>query len=96
MRKVVTFLWLQDRAEEAAEFCVSLLDDARIISKTYITDPVAELAGGCVPSCGVGMIEVKPGRQEFGAALAKAGSSPWAEAAAERRQEGAPGFYMGR
>src|SRR5690606_30629160 len=39
-------------------------------------------------------IEVKPGRQEFGAALAKAGSSPWAEAAAERRQEGAPGFYM--
>jgi len=40
----------------------------------------------------VGMIEVKPGRQEFGAALAKAGSSPWAEAAAERRQEGAPGF----
>jgi len=42
------------------------------------------------------MIEVKPGRQEFGAALAKAGSSPWAEAAAERRQEGAPGFYMGR
>ena len=47
------------------------------------------------PNLSVGMIEVKPGRQEFGAALAKAGSSPWAEAAAERRQEGAPGFYMG-
>lgn len=45
MRKVVTFLWLNDRAEEAAEFYVSLFEDARIVSKSYLTDSVAEMAG---------------------------------------------------
>lgn len=45
MRKVVTFFWMNDRAEEAAELYTSLFDDAKIVRKSYITEAVAEAAG---------------------------------------------------
>ena len=41
------------------------------------------------------MIEVKPPAQESVPSRDNLVPIPWAEAAAERRQEGAPPFYMG-
>lgn len=45
MRKIVTFLWFNDRAEEAVDFYLSLFEDAKIINKSYLTESVAEAAG---------------------------------------------------
>jgi Uncharacterized protein conserved in bacteria len=45
MRKVVTFLWLNDRADEAVNLYVSLFDDAKILRTSYLTEAVAEAAG---------------------------------------------------
>lgn len=45
MRKIVTFLWLEGQAEEAADLYVSLLKDARIIDKVLVTEAVAKEAG---------------------------------------------------
>lgn len=45
MRKIVTFFWLNDRAKEAADFYVSLFEDAKIINTSYLTKAVAEAAG---------------------------------------------------
>jgi len=44
MRKIVTFLWFNDRAKEAVDFYVSLFDDAKIVNTTYLTESVAEMA----------------------------------------------------
>ena len=38
MEKVVPFLWFDDKAEEAAEFYVSLLPDSKVESVTYYGD----------------------------------------------------------
>lgn len=45
MRKVVTFFWLNDRADEAVNLYVSLFEDAKIIRTSYLTEAVAEAAG---------------------------------------------------
>ena len=45
MRKIVTFLWFNDQAEEAVDLYVSLFDDAKIISTSHLTESVAKAAG---------------------------------------------------
>ncbi len=45
MRKIVTFLWFKEKAEEAVDLYVSLFDDAKIIDTSYLTETVAEAAG---------------------------------------------------
>lgn len=45
MRKIVTFFWMNDRAEEAVKFYASLFDDAKILRTSYVTEAVAEAAG---------------------------------------------------
>jgi len=45
MRKIVTFLWFNDRAKEAVDLYVSLFEDARIVNTSYLTETVAEAAG---------------------------------------------------
>lgn len=45
MRKIVTFLWLEGHAEEAAELYVSLFKDAKIVNKVLVTEAVAKEAG---------------------------------------------------
>lgn len=45
MRKIVTFLWLEGRAEEATDLYVSLFKDARIVNKSYVSEAAAEMAG---------------------------------------------------
>ncbi len=45
MRKVVTFFWMNDRADEAVNLYVSLFEDAKIIRTSYVTEAVAEAAG---------------------------------------------------
>jgi len=45
MRKIVTFLWFNDRAKEAVDLYVSLFDDAKIINTSYLTETVAQAAG---------------------------------------------------
>jgi predicted 3-demethylubiquinone-9 3-methyltransferase (glyoxalase superfamily) len=45
MRKIVTFLWLNDHAKEAADFYVSLFEDAKIVHTSYVTESVAKEAG---------------------------------------------------
>ena len=45
MRKIVTFLWFTDLAEEAVDLYVSLFEDAKILSTSYLTESVAEAAG---------------------------------------------------
>ncbi|NLC13067.1 MAG: VOC family protein [Chloroflexi bacterium] len=42
MRKIVTFLWFNDQAQEAVDFYVSLFDDAKIVNKSYLTESVAK------------------------------------------------------
>ena len=45
MRKIVTFLWLNDQAKEAVDLYVSLFEDAKIVNTSYVTESVAEAAG---------------------------------------------------
>jgi len=45
MRKIVTFLWFTDLAEEAVDLYVSLFEDAKILSTSYLTESVAQAAG---------------------------------------------------
>lgn len=45
MRKIVTFLWFNDRAKEAVDLYVSLFEEAKIVNTTYLTEPVAKAAG---------------------------------------------------
>ena len=45
MRKIVTFLWFNDRAKEAVDLYVSLFENAKIINTSYLTESVAEAAG---------------------------------------------------
>src|SRR5262245_47678576 len=45
MRKIVTFLWFNDKAKEAVDLYVSLFDDAKIVDTSYLTETVAEAAG---------------------------------------------------
>lgn len=44
MRKIVTFLWFNDQAKEAVDLYVSLFEDAKIITTSYLTESVAEAA----------------------------------------------------
>ena len=46
MRKIVTFLWFKEKAEEAVDLYVSLFEDAKIINTLYLTESVAKEAGG--------------------------------------------------
>ncbi|MFT3893446.1 MAG: VOC family protein [Anaerolineales bacterium] len=45
MRKIVTFLWFNDHAKEVVDLYVSLFEDAKIISTSYLTESVAKAAG---------------------------------------------------
>ncbi len=45
MPKIVTFLWLNDQADEAVDLYVSLFEDAKITNTSYLTESVAEMAG---------------------------------------------------
>lgn len=45
MRKIVTFLWFHERAEEAVALYISLFENAKIINTSYLTESVAEAAG---------------------------------------------------
>src|SRR5690349_20240363 len=45
MLKIDTFLWFNDRAEEAVDLYVSLFEDAKIINTSYLTESVAKMAG---------------------------------------------------
>ena len=45
MRKIVTFFWFNDRAQEAVDLYVSLFENAKIINISYLTGPVAKAAG---------------------------------------------------
>src|SRR3989344_891229 len=44
MRKVTTFLWFDEAAEEAVDLYVSLFEDAKIVNTSYVTEPVADEA----------------------------------------------------
>lgn len=63
MRKIVTFLWFHDHAEEAVDLYVSLFDDAKIIDKSYLTETVAEAAGKKAGD--VSTIDFELGGQQF-------------------------------
>src|SRR4030066_1147024 len=45
MRKMVTFLWFNDQAKEAVDLYVSLFENAKIASTSYLTESVAKAAG---------------------------------------------------
>ena len=45
MRKIVTYFWFNDQAEEAVDLYVSLFEDAKITNITYLTESVAKEAG---------------------------------------------------
>lgn len=45
MRKIVTFLWFHDGAKEAVDHYVSLFEDARILTTSYLTEAVARMSG---------------------------------------------------
>jgi predicted 3-demethylubiquinone-9 3-methyltransferase (glyoxalase superfamily) len=45
MRKIVTFLWFNDRAKEAVDLYVALFEDAKILNTSYLTESVAKAAG---------------------------------------------------
>ena len=45
MRKTVTFLWFNDQAQEAVDLYMSLFEDAKIITTSYLTESVAKAAG---------------------------------------------------
>lgn len=45
MRKIVTFLWFNDKAKEAVDLYISLFEDAKIVNTSYLTESVAEAAG---------------------------------------------------
>lgn len=45
MQKIVTNLWFDTEAEEAAEFYTSLFEDGRIVSTTHYTDAVPDKSG---------------------------------------------------
>lgn len=45
MRKIVTFLWFNELAEEAVDLYVSLFEDAKIINTSFLTESVATAAG---------------------------------------------------
>lgn len=45
MRKIVTFFWFNDQAQEAVDLYVSLFDDAKIVNTSYLTESVAKEAG---------------------------------------------------
>ncbi len=45
MKKLVTFFWFDNQAEEAVNLYVSLFEDAKILNKTYMTESVAEMSG---------------------------------------------------
>lgn len=45
MKKIVTFLWFNDHAEEAVNLYTSLFENAKITNTSYLTESVAEMAG---------------------------------------------------
>ncbi len=45
MQKIVTNLWFDTEAEEAAEFYTSLFEDGRIVSTSHYTEAVPDKAG---------------------------------------------------
>lgn len=45
MTKIVTFFWLESGAEAAADFYVSLFDDAKIVNKSHVSEAEAKMAG---------------------------------------------------
>lgn len=45
MQKIVTFLWFNDQAEEAVNLYVSLFENAKITTRSYLTETVAKAAG---------------------------------------------------
>lgn len=45
MQKIVTNLWFDTEAEEAAEYYTSLFDDSRIVTTTHYPDAVPDKAG---------------------------------------------------
>ncbi len=45
MRKIVTFLWFNDRVEEAVDLYVSLFKDAKIVNTSRLTEEVAKEIG---------------------------------------------------
>lgn len=45
MQKIVTFLWFNDRAQEAVDMYVSLFEHAKILNTSYLTESVAQAAG---------------------------------------------------
>ena len=45
MRKIVTFLWFNDQAKEAVDLYVSLFENAKILTTSYLTESVAKAAG---------------------------------------------------
>jgi len=50
MKDLSVFLWFDDRAEEAAEFYVSLLEDSRIVRKVLYQEGVPNSVPGTVMS----------------------------------------------
>lgn len=45
MQKIITHLWYDDQAEEAAEFYTSLLEDSRIVSIARYPESAVEVSG---------------------------------------------------
>lgn len=45
MQKIKTFLWFDDKAEEAAEFYTSIFNDSKILEKSYYGEAGPEAAG---------------------------------------------------
>jgi predicted 3-demethylubiquinone-9 3-methyltransferase (glyoxalase superfamily) len=63
MRKIVTFLWFEGRAEEAVDLYVSLFKDAKIVNTSYVTESVAEMAG--IKSGAVSTVDFELAGQNF-------------------------------
>lgn len=63
MRKIVTFLWFEGRAEEAVNLYLSLFEDAKIVNTSYVTESVAEMAG--VKAGSVSTIDFELAGQNF-------------------------------
>jgi len=63
MQKITPFLWYDDKAEEAANFYVSIFKNSKVLSVTRYADEVAQVAGR--PSGSVMTVEFELEGQKF-------------------------------
>lgn len=65
MQKIVTFLWFNDRVEEAVNLYVSLFENAKITNTSRLTESVAKEVG--LPAGAVSAMDFEMNGQSFSA-----------------------------